>query len=189
MWTATIVGFCVAGAACRQEPPAPPVRPGIARPLFGARQEIEPEPIKSRAEAPAPPAAMRDPFAFGAPEAPRARHGALPPLPPAAGLPELPLPLPQADVSLIGVAEGHESPPVRTAILSMAGEAVLARVGDVVAGRYTVMAIDAEAVDLLDHVHAVGQPGKRIVLCFMPCLRLAIRQFFRGAPKTPQHSV
>lgn len=149
VWTLTIAGLCATGAACRQEPPSPPARPGIARPLFGARQVLAPEPIRSRSVAPAPPVAMRDPFAFGVPAIPR-RRGALAPLPPAEGLPELPLPLPQADVALIGVAEGHESPPVRTAIVSLSGDVVLAHVGDTFGGRYTVVAIGAEAVDLLD---------------------------------------
>ncbi len=149
-WTVALAGVWLVAAGCRQEPPSPPVTPGIARPLFGRRQPAEPEPIRSRAVPPAPPAAMRDPFAFGAPEAPHTRRGALPPLPPAAGLPELPLPLPQPDVALIGVAEGRESPPVRTAILSLAGDVVLARTGETFGGRYTVVGIGAEAVDLLD---------------------------------------
>ena len=46
-----------------------------------------------------------------------------------------------------------------------------------------------EIVDLLDHVHAVGQSGKRIVLRFVPRLGLLLGQLFRRAAKPPQHRV
>jgi hypothetical protein len=45
---------------------------------------------------------------------------------------------------------GHETPPVRIAVLSAGADLFIARVGDVVAARYTVQAISDDNVELLD---------------------------------------
>jgi len=92
----------------------------------------------------------RNPFAFGGEGSPGPRTGALPPLPPPQGLPELPLPLPRPAIRLLGITTGRENPPVRTAVLSVGGDLVLAHVGETVGGRYRVDAIGDDAVELVD---------------------------------------
>jgi hypothetical protein len=74
----------------------------------------------------------------------------LPPLPPPEGLPELPLPAVGPQVRLLGIITGRETPPVRTAVLSVGADLVLARVGDAVAIRYKVEAISDDGVSLVD---------------------------------------
>ena len=97
-----------------------------------------------------PPIHGRDPFGFGATTASRPGSRALPPLPPAEGLPELPLPLPRPAIRLLGIMAGHQTPPVRIAVLVAGADLILARVGDVVAARYTVHAISDDNVELVD---------------------------------------
>jgi hypothetical protein len=92
----------------------------------------------------------RDPFGFAALSASRPGARAFPPLPPPDGLPELPLPLPRPAVRLLGIVTGRETPPVRIAVLSAGADLILARVGDVVAARYTVQAISDDNVELVD---------------------------------------
>ena len=74
----------------------------------------------------------------------------LPPLPSPEGLPELPLPAVGPPVRLLGIITGRESPPVRTAVLSVGADLVLAHVGDAVAVRYKVEAISDDGVSLVD---------------------------------------
>ena len=71
------------------------------------------------------------------------------PLTPPEGLPELPLPAAPA-IRLIGLAAGRETPPVRMAILNVNDDLVLAHVGDTILGRYTLVGIGDEAVELRD---------------------------------------
>jgi hypothetical protein len=94
----------------------------------------------------------RDPFAFGVTPSVRLDPKTLPPLPPPDGLPELPLPMPMVGppVRLIGIITGSERPPVRTAVLSVGADLVLAHVGDAVAVRYKVEAISDDGVSLVD---------------------------------------
>ena len=66
---------------------------------------------------------------------------------------ELPLPLPAAPaIRLIGLAAGSETPPVRMAILNVNDDLVLAHVGDTILGRYTLVKIGDDAVELSDSV-------------------------------------
>jgi hypothetical protein len=89
--------------------------------------------------------AGRNPFRLGAvPAASAARRRMLPP---ADTLPELPLPLPRPAVRLLGIAqEGAE----KTAVLSVAGDLVLAHEGDHIAGRFLISRITQDAVELTD---------------------------------------
>lgn len=103
----------------------------------------------------------RNPFAFAQPPATYLRPDQLPPLPSAAGLPELPMPLPRPSVKLLGIAAGRETPPVRTAVLSVGGDLVLAHVGDVIAAQYRVVAISEDGIELAD---AAGQQHLRMAL-------------------------
>jgi hypothetical protein len=115
-----------------------------------SRPEVEPlKPIHARPTE--PPGRTRNPFTFGAAQ-PTER-------PPSAattatrGLPELPLPLPAAPaIRLIGLAAGRETPPVRMAILNVNDDLVLAYVGDTILGRYTLVKIGDDAVELSDSV-------------------------------------
>ena len=59
-----------------------------------------------------------------------------------------------AGLELIGMAEADaDAPgtvPVRTAILSVGGQVILAKEGDTVAGRYRLTRVEAESVQLTD---------------------------------------
>ena len=136
---------------CRADSPPTTERRVSARPLtLVSRPEVESlRPIQSPSRV--PPTHARDPFTFGSAPPVQRRVGPLPPLPAPEGLPELPLPLPaRPALKLIGIAVGRETPPVRMAILLVAGDLVLAHVGDVVADRYTIVGIGEEAVELRD---------------------------------------
>jgi len=138
-------------SGCGADLPAPAPERTRVRPLMLlSRPEVEPlKPIHARPSK--PPGRTRNPFTFGT-EQPVERHtGPLPPLPPPEGLPELPLPLPAAPaIRLIGLAAGRETPPVRMAILNVNDDLVLAHVGDTILGRYTLVGIGDEAVELRD---------------------------------------
>ena len=91
----------------------------------------------------------RNPFRFAHRSASAAGNGEpLPPLPPPDGLPELPLPLAQPPLRLLGVVT--EADGGRVAVISVGGDLVLARVGDRVAGRFSVTTIGEETVELTD---------------------------------------
>lgn len=92
----------------------------------------------------------RDPFSFGMTPATRIDPKTLPPLPSPEGLPELPLPAMGPPVRLLGIITGRETPPVRTAVLAVGVDLVLAHVGDAVAVRYKVEAISDDGVSLVD---------------------------------------
>lgn len=114
-----------------------------------SRPEVEPlKPIHARPSE--PPGRTRNPFTFGAAQPTERRtDDPLPPLPPPEGLSELPLPAAPA-IRLIGLAAGRETPPVRMAILNVNDDLVLAHVGDTILGRYTLVRIGDDAVELRD---------------------------------------
>jgi hypothetical protein len=138
-------------SGCRADPSPAPMRRIADRPLMlVSRTDVEP--LRSiQPPAKAPPSHARDPFAFGSQQPASSRRGGpLAPLPPPEGLPALPLPLARPSIRLLGIATGRETPPVRMAILSVAGDLVLAHVGDAIAGRYTLTKIGEEGVELRD---------------------------------------
>lgn len=152
--TIAAIGWLALGlSGCGADSPAPAPRRTNARPLMLlSRPDVEPlKPIHSRPSE--PPGRTRNPFTFGATQ-PTERHtGPLPPLPPPEGLPELPLPIPAAPaIRLIGLAAGRETPPIRMAILNVNDDLVLAHVGDTILGRYTLVRIGDDAVELHDSV-------------------------------------
>ena len=125
-------------------------------------QSVAEAPVVTTLDARAPtgpaPTVQRNPFQFergsaggDAPNDPRD-------LPPAEMLPELPLPIPQPPLRLLGVATEDN---VRVAILSVGGDLVLAKVGDRLANRFEVAGISADAVDLIDDI---GQQPVRLAL-------------------------
>jgi hypothetical protein len=104
------------------------------------------------ASAPAPAAEGRNPFRFSEPATPRAAHRVT-----AASLPEIaeadsaeaaPVTIP---LTLSGIAEDN-SPEgtIRTAVLSGLGDVFLVKAGDVIASRFQITAIGADAVEILD---------------------------------------
>ena len=150
--TIVAIGWLALGlSGCSADSPAPGPRRTSARPLMLlSRPDVEPlKPIHARPSK--PPGRTRNPFTFGAAQPTERRTGPLPPLPPPEGLPELPLPLPAAPaIRLIGLAAGRETPPVRMAILNVNDDLVLAHVGDTILGRYTLVRIGDDAVELRD---------------------------------------
>jgi hypothetical protein len=101
------------------------------------------------------PAMARDPFRFRAEARPAARKA---PEPAAVDAPaditlEAPPLDPGPDIVLQGMAESGEGEAlVRTAILSAGGELVLATLGTRLAGRYEVVALTADSVEIEDAV-------------------------------------
>lgn len=81
------------------------------------------------------------------------------PLPPPDGLPVLPLPLPQPALRLRGVITLGDGS--RIAAITVGNDLVLARQGEVLAGRFRVGPISDQAVDLTD---AVGDRPIRLAL-------------------------
>ena len=147
-WLAVAMGVALAG--CVAEPAPPPIRRDVARPRSSPeRAGVEPiRPIDRQHVV--PPVHGRDPFAFGMTQALRIDPKTLPPLPPPEGLPELAMPVVGPQVRLLGIITGRETPPVRTAVLSVGAELVLAHVGDAVAVRYKVDEISDDGVSLVD---------------------------------------
>lgn len=93
-------------------------------------------------------AGSRNPFRFGESSAPATGAGRdLPPLPPPDGLPELPLPIVQPTIRLLGIAMDAGA---GTAVLTIGSDLVLARPGDLLGGRYRVEQVGESEVTLLD---------------------------------------
>lgn len=90
----------------------------------------------------------RNPFRFSAPKPPTARSVVPPPASMAPVVPAMPSP---PALQLSGIAQKNGS---RTAILSGDGQIYLVGEGDSVAGRYTVVKVDPEAVLLRDSTGA-----------------------------------
>ncbi len=148
-WLTLAMGAALAG--CVAEPAAPPARRDVAASRSTPARAGAVEPIRSiERQVAAPPVHGRDPFAFGMTPAARLDPKTLPPLPSPEGLPELQLPMVGPPVRLIGIITGRERPPVRTAVLSVGADLVLAHVGDAVAVRYKVEAISDDGVSLVD---------------------------------------
>lgn len=108
--------------------------------------------LKERlAAAPLPPEPVRNPFAFR--PAPEVRVGPTPraAVPPLAAAP-VEMVIPDAPLSLVGLAEHRNGDVlVQSAVISSNGEdSIMAEVGSVVLGRYTVTSIGSDAVEMKD---------------------------------------
>jgi hypothetical protein len=93
----------------------------------------------------------RNPFRFASPkpatsaDAPRSSAAAGP------AVPAAPVPPPQPSLTLSGIAERNTPQgPKRTAVISGDGQLYLVTEGETVAGRYTVVTVDPDAVVLRD---------------------------------------
>jgi hypothetical protein len=135
---------------CQAEP-APPQAAVVER-----KQAMAAAPVVERLHRWPPPrpavptSQKRNPFVLGAPEG---DEGAAPPAALSAdSLPELPLPLPDSNVRLLGIAGGQTPEAGRTAILTVGNDLVLVREGETVGGRYRVVRVGEESADLLDAV-------------------------------------
>jgi hypothetical protein len=89
----------------------------------------------------------------------KARMANQPPLPPPDGLPMLPLPLATPPLRLLGFVTLTDG--ARVAVLTVGGDLVMARVGEVIARRFRVVEIGEQAVELTD---AVGERPVRLSL-------------------------
>jgi hypothetical protein len=138
---------------CQPEPEPPQAaRPGVVE----RKQVMAAAPVVERLHPWPPPrpagptSQKRNPFVLGGPEgdqgtAPAATLSA-------EALPELPLPLPDSNVRLLGIAGGQTPEAGRTAILTVGNDLVLVREGETVGGRYRVVRVGEESADLLDAV-------------------------------------
>ena len=151
--------WAAAAAGSRTAPAAPPTTPQMmteqaveeARTSLLASAEL----LEAHARREIPPASARDPFRFGDGARPAARHGAETPH---AGLPSdapvtaaAPAVEPEPDIVLQGMAESTEGDTtVRTAILHVGSELVLASLGTRVGDRFEVVALTADSVELED---------------------------------------
>lgn len=113
--------------------------------------DIQSQSVRLRARlasAPTPAAGGRNPFRLSEPPAPRvARHVA------AASVPEIaesPAPV-TIPLTLSGIAEDASADgTIRTAVLFGLGDVYLAKVNDVIASRFQIVAIGADAVEIVD---------------------------------------
>jgi hypothetical protein len=133
-----------------QEPPRPVETAGTE--TLAADVRAQTEKLRTRlSTAPSPQEPYRNPFAFAPREspAPRTRRAPVETMAPVPTLPPA-----EPAIELIGVAE-NQTPkgPARTAIISaLSGELFLVKEGEVIATRYRVNAIGADAVELSDLV-------------------------------------
>ena len=152
---AALVGAWLASAANTRvsAPPARAERAADAHDRFVSDVRHQAERLRERLNAAAVvPEPMRNPFEFGG----RLTH----PIPAAAPMrsePAAPIVIteppapPPPSLTLMGIAEdGPAAALVRTAMISGAGQLFLAKTGDTVAERFTVKAIGADVVELID---------------------------------------
>jgi hypothetical protein len=104
----------------------------------------------TNAAAPKPSGRVRNPFTFEERDAGGGRSAPLPPGVSAESLPELPLPIPGSDLRLIGIAGGEGPDAQWTAIVRVGNDLVLAKGGDTIAGRYQVVRVSEDSLDVLD---------------------------------------
>ena len=156
---AAVCGAWLASAAgvtqqARITPPAPPTTDVVHLDALAADVQAQASRLRERlAQAPAPNDTPRNPFRFAPAPAQRqvsaaiARTGT-----PESAAIEIAMPPVEPALDLIGVAEtsGTEGI-VRTAMMTGdAGDLIMAIAGQRILGRYDVVAVDAEAVELKD---------------------------------------
>lgn len=135
--------------------PAAPQQTAATREQSAVDWKAQAERLRWRTEAVTLRASTRNPFRFNAPKSPprtRNRAGSEP-APAAVASVEAPVSLPS--LTLSGIAETKTQEGARrTAVISGDGQLYLVREGDSVAGRYTVIAVNPDAVLLRDSIGA-----------------------------------
>ena len=159
MKRAALAVWLLAATACGE--PRAASGPPTARPEPALTAEESPVGRLERglAARPDPTGSPRNPFRFGGGEARRSGRSALPPLPPADGLPELPLPLAQPSLRLLGVSTLEDG--TRVASILVGRDLVLAREGETLADRFRIGRVTDDAVEFTD---AVGDRPMRLSL-------------------------
>jgi hypothetical protein len=141
----------IAGAATPARRPLAPNAPTRPTPidLHGAELAEEVSRLRERLRPTAEPQSSRNLFEFYA--RPRVAAATLPIVPdqaPTDDLPDAPL---APTAALVGITEdAGPDGPIRTAVLAVDEEVVLAKVGDVAGARYRVTAVSAIDVELAD---------------------------------------
>ncbi len=129
---------------------AVPRRSAEASQLDAVAASVQSQAVRLRqrlAAAPSPQAPVRNPFAFAAREAVVAHAVAIRPQPVAA--PIVAPPPAEPELVLLGVAEQGAT---RTAMIGAGDELLMATEGQIVAGRYRVSRVGADAIELVDLV-------------------------------------
>lgn len=152
--TALLVAWIAAAADSARSSRVIVVEGERPRELTRAEQiaaEIQSQATRLRARlaaAPVPSAGGRNPFSFNEAAPARATHRVT-----AAGVPEAveaaePVTVP---LTLSGIAEDTSADgTIRTAVLSGLGDVFLAKAGDTIASRFRIVAVGADAVEILD---------------------------------------
>ena len=148
-WLSSAAGT-MPGRPLAADPAPPQASPPLVEGVDPAADAVR-TPARREPAAPLRPV-VRNPFTL-APRRPAAPADGSEPVVPAGWAPSPAPPAPDASprVSLAGIAvDETPSGPRRTAVLSVDGRVVLARVGDELLGLYQVRRIDDDAVELLD---------------------------------------
>jgi hypothetical protein len=147
-----LLGVIVAWQYLGSSPPADPVAAAARRPVTTAPPapaDVQIEALGAPAAAPVGP--TRNPFVFAAREVappPSAPRGPAEPIAPPVVAPPGPPPLPPIPLKFIGVVEGAASGS-RIAVLSdTRGLVVHGREGAIIDGRFRILAIGAESIDI-----------------------------------------
>ncbi len=154
-----LVSAAALGTACGGD-----IAPAPARQQQAARQPVTEAPVvqelgaRGAATVPAP-VIQRNPFRFERNSGGGDASGDMRELPSGETLPELPLPIPQPPLRLLGIATDDND--TRIAVISVGGDLVLAKVGDRLANRFLVAQISADSVSLID---SIGQLPMRLAL-------------------------
>jgi hypothetical protein len=167
---AVLVGAAavVSLAGCRAEAPQGAPAAAAAAPLSRTAPPVGR--LKDWTNPKRPPVTRdRNPFEFGgarrlSPDAPIAK-GVSP-----ESLPELPLPVPAADLQLIGIAGTDDGK--FTAIVTVGNDLIFARADDTIASRYRVVAVGEDSLDVID---AVGDQPRHLSIHW-PAIGLRLDQ-------------
>ena len=139
-----------AAGVTRSQPPRVPRRSADAMQLDAVVLGVQSQASRLRqrlAGAPAPRPPLRNPFTFAEHENVAASPSALPPGVAQPAPVALNDPVPDPVLALIGVAEEGET---RTAMIQSGDELLMATEGEILAGRYRVVKVGAEGVELVD---------------------------------------
>jgi hypothetical protein len=148
-WLASAAGITRAPRTVRPSPRPPDV---VQLDVLAADVQAQAGRLRERlAQAPAPNAAIRNPFRFSPSPSQHARRPRLVERAAPAGL-ETPAPMPEPSLVLIGIAESVQPDGVvRTAMITgELGELMMVTAGQRILSRYDVVAVGADAVELKD---------------------------------------